>query len=235
MDDGRFDALARHVGEATDRRRVVKTLAAGMLGTVGAWFGLHAPGAEAGCNRTGRRCKRNNDCCSRRCRKRNGRCLDCKRGTKLCGERCIPDDACCEDGECSGGMTCQDQSCACPANAPTNCLGTCRNLSNDDRNCGGCTNVCQGGRICQSSICRCPFGQIVCNGTCVNLDIDDRHCSACGNACGSGQFCCGGVCRANSTCRGNGQTCGSFYGLLDCDCLCCSGSWIGASIAGTCR
>lgn len=40
------------------------------------------------------------------------------------------------------------------------CDGTCISVTEDEANCGACTNVCHGGEVCKSSACECPTGVV---------------------------------------------------------------------------
>jgi len=67
-----------------------------------------------------------------------------------------------------------------------NCGGTCRNLGNDENNCGACGNKCPG----NSSTC--------CSGSCHNLNNEEGNCGTCGHAtqtCSSSQSWVTGTCQ----------------------------------------
>jgi len=133
-----------------------------------------------------------------------------------CGKRC-------EDGTTCGlkpslaGFT---PMCMCPKGS-TFCgsfvtqggsevvqMGDCRDLSSDDRNCGGCGTVCSTSQPnstmacvygkCESS-CRAGWGD--CNGSptdgCeTNISSDPKNCGGCGIVCDgiAGQACVDGRC-----------------------------------------
>jgi hypothetical protein len=140
-----------------------------------------------------------------------GRCCDTMDGDVACGSNCceFPTQACC-DGQtctdltqndncggcgivCSGGRTCQDLVCTCPAGT-TDCGGECVNTQSDDNNCGACGNACHGGESCQNGVCACPSGKTDCSGTCTDTNSDDANCGACGNACAADETCFAGRC-----------------------------------------
>jgi hypothetical protein len=142
-----------------------------------------------------------------------GRCCDSLDGDVACGSECceFPDQACC-DGHtctdllsndncggcgivCSGGRTCQNLVCTCPAGT-TDCGGECVDTQSDDNNCGACGNVCSGGKSCENGVCTCPSGGTDCGGTCSDGYSDPNNCGRCGNVCQAGQDCAGGQCQA---------------------------------------
>lgn len=101
MDAERFGALSRRVGAAATRRAALAALVAGVLGGA-----VATPDpAEAGipivnCKVPGKGCRKNQSCCSQRCRKgrcscvRKGRpCWDPLEGALCCSGRC-------HDGKC---------------------------------------------------------------------------------------------------------------------------------------
>jgi hypothetical protein len=66
---------------------------------------------------------------------------------------------------CTGGMTCQQGNCACPA-GQSSCGGTCETLDGSDaKNCGGCGKACASG-VCNAGQCA-PY--VVAGGTTTSL------------------------------------------------------------------
>ena len=98
MDANRFAALSRKVGAAPTRRAALGVLAAGLTGVV--LVGTGVDEAQAGipivnCKVPGKQCRKNQNCCSERCRKgrctcaRKGRpCWDPLEGSLCCSGRC---------------------------------------------------------------------------------------------------------------------------------------------------
>jgi hypothetical protein len=78
----------------------------------------------------------------------------------------------------------------------TNCSGVCRDLQNDNTNCGLCGRVCPAGQVCSLGACSvsCAAGQTNCSGVCRDLTSDNNNCGACGRACSAGQACASGTC-----------------------------------------
>src|SRR4029453_2600275 len=91
------------------------------------------------------------------------KCAPCvvggKQGSRCCEggklSACIPDlvegPDLCAGKVCTGGTVCQDDQGVCEPGL-VDCAGTCRNLSDDEGNCGACGNRCPAGTRCQPSI-----------------------------------------------------------------------------------
>lgn len=93
-----------------------------------------------------------------------------------------------------------------------NCSGTCRDLTSDGANCGGCGLACGAGQVCRSSACvptrpTCGAGEMDCNGMCRNLQTSAENCGTCGHACSQNEVCRAGACTPSvPTCTANTQT-----------------------------
>ena len=105
MSNDRFDAMLTALVQARTRREMLAAIA--VTSTAGA--GVNALPAEAqsnGCHGITRRCKRDAQCCSGRCRKRRGK----KKGRCRCSPRsarCLETRDCCDDEAelvCDGGF-----------------------------------------------------------------------------------------------------------------------------------
>lgn len=100
------------------------------------------------------------------------------------------------------------------ATTQTFCSIACRDLQNDNTNCGTCGNACTGGNTCQDGVCKspCSSGETLCSGVCKNLQTDSSNCGTCGTACPSGQTCQSGSCAASFTqlSAGKQHTCAKF-------------------------
>ena len=85
---------------------------------------------------------------------------------------------------------------ACPSGL-ANCAGVCRDLLNDNTNCGTCGTVCAAGRVCSAAACTlsCQSGLTNCGGVCTNLLTDNANCGTCGTVCEAGKGCVNSVCR----------------------------------------
>ncbi|MFN0053843.1 MAG: SMP-30/gluconolactonase/LRE family protein [Planctomycetales bacterium] len=121
MDDRRFDALSRRIGEMgmprLPRRGLLGLLGAGALGGAGLAL-TWAPAADAqggqvtgeanGCKKEGKNCSRNSDCCKGKCK--NGACSSNSGNCKKEGKRCDRNKDCCKgkcvDSTCSSSGKC---------------------------------------------------------------------------------------------------------------------------------
>src|SRR5262249_541617 len=62
--------------------------------------------------------------------------------------------------------------------------GFCRDIANDEQNCGVCDHACGLGQLCTNGICHCPAGKLFCPVVgCVNLNSDKQNCGSCGHVC----------------------------------------------------
>jgi hypothetical protein len=135
MDNCRFDNLTRVIAVQADRRTAVKALA----GTVAALatlaraelgFAQIEVGIEVDCRDNGERCRRDDQCCSLKCKKKNG-----KKRCKCAGtdSPCKADIGCCQ-GICDD----VDNTCRC---------GNTDEFCNNDNDC--CSNDCSEERKCK--------------------------------------------------------------------------------------
>lgn len=97
--------------------------------------------------------------------------------------------------DCSGGKTCQNEACACPA-GQTDCSGTCADLQTDEGHCGSCSIACSGGQTCVAGTCYpscstnhdCGFHMLCEGGGCKG------HCAD-NTGCGDDQLCVSSTCQ----------------------------------------
>ncbi len=125
-----------------------------------------------------------------------GTCADLTTDTAHCG-------AC--DVACGENQTCTDGKCADisvepdpgACNAPMGmCYGVCKDLQNDDANCGKCLNACGTGEKCIEGKCELQCGSLtVCDKACIDTTSSDKNCGACGVECKDGQTCVGSACQ----------------------------------------
>jgi hypothetical protein len=103
------------------------------------------------------------------------------------------------------------------------CGDTCRDIQNDDANCGACGSACGAGEACLSRVCKTPA--VVCDGAgssgtlcgaqCVYLTQSVDHCGGCNKACGAESYCSED---GNGTCKpwqGHGTSCESPIVISD--------------------
>ena len=107
MDGRRFDQWTKTLNGGATRRTALKTMAGGAIASALAALGIGGVAAQDDdrCRRTGRNCRRDEQCCSNRCRQ--GRCICLQNGAT-----CTTDKACCSrrcriaagetEGECRG-------------------------------------------------------------------------------------------------------------------------------------
>ena len=157
MNDCRFDNWTRAFVSKIDRRSATMQFAgaaAAVVALAQAELGFAQDSAvdlERNCTVNGNRCRRDNQCCSFRCRKRRRQ----SRGKCQCagaGARCQRDNGCCS-GVCrSGKCDCGDRGDFC--NNDSDCCsrrcesGSCRCGRRGDRcnnNRGCCSESCSGG------------------------------------------------------------------------------------------
>ena len=206
---GRRTRKDRRRATRKDRRREATRLESGEVSAsdVGAATHCLPPGAKP--------CRKGEQCCSGRCKRKKRKCLDCATGTEYCATQ----EKCVAPGQC--GVSCSQGTADCNGD------GSCEtNTTNSNLHCGGCNQPCDTGKSCVNSVCSggktcspdpCP-GDKVCNGdtgfcTCppdtVQCEFRTTLCSAdpqtdstrCGLNCvdcevsaAPGYTCCNGQC-----------------------------------------
>ncbi|MGE3628333.1 MAG: MopE-related protein [Sandaracinaceae bacterium] len=158
-----------------------------------------------------------------------------------CGRACGANETC-EAGFCVCGTTVSSTvgDEACPG-GNSECCGSgassaCRDVSNDESNCGACGYQCGQHTQCISRVCQCDSstpqwndcdGDSAANGgNGCEVDItvtNQNHCGACGNACGGNATCTlvAGVprCECNSgqlDCTVGSPWCETAFGTTAC-------------------
>jgi hypothetical protein len=181
MDGASFDALSRRLSTLGSRRHVLGAILASS-----AAIGMR-PAEPAGAKKKKKitLCHAGQTIKASKKKKKThlkhgdtlGPCVTCPDGQRPCRGACLSNLICCDDGDCAGGRTCQQGTCACPANKPHICPGN---------------TICQ--ECCQTAHCfpALPFDGRVCqNGQCVCGDPGTRLCTGEGapwaGACGA---CC---------------------------------------------
>jgi hypothetical protein len=249
MDADRFDALARAVGRTTTRRRLLRTLVAGMgtlLGTANPSLGTGSAASVcdvASCTELVQKLHKD---CVKACKKEkeagSGACiLACELDYYLSLRTCRRTGGCTEVfTHCCGGACldvradpnhCGSCDTRCPPGQPC-CDGSCR--GDDAANCGSCGNTCPrsesgpghcvGGQChrCGPAETECPSGGAI---FCVDLRTSPSSCGACGAACPGDRVCCDGKCtagvaRCGGTCVSNACPPERPFDQATCRCAC---------------
>jgi len=214
MNQERFDELAQAFAtNSISRRQALKTLAANLiLGMLPVFGGARHAEAQTVCTEVGSRCRKNSECCSNIC-SRKQRC-QCKNSGQSCSvpRNCCSEN-CCNGRCCNDKQTCENGRCVCDE-LYEQCGSTC---------CNPLTQECRNGVCCTpcGSACCNPLTQECQNGVC---------CKQVGVACSRGSQCCSGVCK-DGRCRP--ETC-QFHG--DCSRYprekCCQGRCVTCPDAG---
>lgn len=117
MDGQRFDRMTRMLGQGKSRRTVLQTVAATVL--AGGLGRLGLENAAAACRESGEQCRRNKQCCSKRCKKGKCRCRKlggtCKTSNQCCSQSCEPIVNCIDCGRCcqTNDGNCEQTSDCC--------------------------------------------------------------------------------------------------------------------------
>jgi hypothetical protein len=163
VDADRFDELA--VSLTAGRRAVVRRVLVGAVAALVARGGTAKAGAPL-CGDKGAPCKQKTECCSGKCKKKQGKkkgkCQACPSGTIACPSlgAC---QGCCGDGDCPTGVSCVSGACDCPSKT-TFCRG--RGVAQ----CCDPQDTCDPDRGCTATTCRpsnaaCTVGAAFCGGT----------------------------------------------------------------------
>ena len=236
MDDRRFDDLTRSFSSAASRRRLLSTLASGLVALVAAGRAdsdetlakkRRRVTAQGPCGDGGPKdneCERNKQCCTGICKR--GRCR-CKR----LGTECSEDRNCC--ATFGQPMSCQNRICqtvqsiqappsppppdsappppTTQAPSPAECgvCGPCQICVGTT--CQPCPGCCSGG-VCVAS---CPICQACVGGQCVAAN-EGQVCGTQSEARGGAIRCCNGTCPDPDCIPGGPSTipCGS---TIPCD------------------
>lgn len=111
-----------------------------------------------------------------------------RRNCGVCGNACLTNQDCGDDGSGAGVCRCRAGSTACG--------NTCSVVSSDPNHCGGCDNACAAGQVCDDGVCgeSCGLGKTRCGLSCVDVATDVANCGGCSVVCAQGQQCLAGVC-----------------------------------------
>jgi hypothetical protein len=190
VDQTRFDALARVLSHRVHRRAVVLVALADVMSG-------EAKGKRRRVVALGGKCRSQDRCRAGLCLR--NRCM-CGAGQRRCGDRCIPYDGCCVNGDCvvpPSGATCSTVHCR--ANHTCGLAPVAAGKA-----CGlGDASICDGHGHCLAIACR-----------------SSANCPAPGHPC-LGIACLDGLCTAQP--RPFGEPFGA-QGLGDCQARVCDGA-----------
>lgn len=221
MDDRRFDAFARSLASASNRRQLLR----GLLGFGGVAAAVSLDHAEAARRPTPTpkpiRCPGTQiwadgecvcpdgqvTCGSACCVPGVSECCDnaCCFGTCYGEELCCPAemvvcDGVCRDWECCGDGDCPDNNVCDQATHTCKCVPNCNDVVCGSDGCGGSCGSCPTGQTCTNGKCACITGHLCADGSCYACCVD-ADCA--GNAaCNPETHTC--QCVPNCT----GKTCG---------------------------
>jgi hypothetical protein len=250
VDEERFDHLARALGRRLPRRHVallasgiLRGLRVGALGLLGSRPGEASAKNKRPCppckTRKKGKCKGllpdGAACAGGTCQ--GGSCvappLSCPQGQRLCGGACLSVLICCNDADCAGGRTCQQGTCACPADRPHVCAGSTI--------CQQCCSVAEcrpdsrnDGQLCQDGVCVCTVAN---TRRCPNGTGWAGYCGSCcdSSECPGAEICYAGNepqhcdCHTGTVCEG---VCVPFTCVAQCTSSCPAGVPLGGSCCG---
>ena len=260
MDNRRFDALARGLAMASNRRQVLK----GLLGIGGAITATSIESAQAA--RRPSPTPRPVTCPGEQTWK-NSQCV-CPDGKVKCGPDCCApgvseccDNACCF-GECYGeelccptgsiacNGQCQDWECCTDLDCPgteicdgdthmCQCVPNCADRTCGDDGCDAVCGTCPEGQVCFEGGCVCATGTRFCEGQCrdwqccTDLDCPESEtCDSETHSCQCAPDCDGKTCGPDG-CGGTCGECGAQQTCSNGNCVCPSGLFLCAD--GACR
>ena len=160
MDGNKFDQLTRSLASGLSRRQMIKGLAGGAAGALGALVGArHEAGAEA-CREIRYPCEGGQECCpnlgcvAASFEGQSERC--CPPGQSGCGLECCPIGSCCQSGNqqicLTAGQCCTAATCPTPSN-PCSTAGVCGEANIADGTACDDGNACTSGDTCQAGVC----------------------------------------------------------------------------------
>jgi hypothetical protein len=128
-----FDELSRGLASGNlSRGKALKLMGAALVGGTLASLGIGEAAADDECKPTGKKCRKNAQCCSGNCV--NSTCAACPSGSTLLGSTCCPNARVCGSGTsltcCPEGQECDDEFGAClPPPGPNRVVCTCNELN----------------------------------------------------------------------------------------------------------
>ena len=154
--DRSFDELARALASGSiSRGKALRLLGAALVGGTLASLGMGGVAAAAqgdqgeneDCKRAGKKCKRNEQCCSGNCS--SGICGECPTGQEPCGGMCRN----------SIGGSCSSNSQCCSGNCSIS--GTCQSCTPGTSSCGRVGGFCLANASGAGTTCVCTDARCV--------------------------------------------------------------------------
>ena len=213
MEPSQFDEFTKAMATPTSRRKALKRLAVGTIGSLLTFAGLRSALAAD------KKCPPGLTDCGGKCvntRTDPNNCGVC--GTKCKSGLCV-NGLCCPPGAVKCGNSCCSFTC-CPGNV-------CTNTNTDVNNCGACGNVCSPGQVCKGGKCvtvsTCsPAGN--CNigfNNCGNNQNSNCYCFT--DTSGNGQCGCNAYCSNAQTCNTNADCPSGYFCAINNGCTGCGG------------
>jgi hypothetical protein len=177
-----FDELASGLASGSiTRGKALRLMGAALVGGALASVGIGEAAADPiGCKRSGKKCKKNSQCCSGNCS--GGTCAACASAEVLCNGSCVSTS--CPTGQIFDPARCvcvaqclQNGSFGCSLGTPC-CSGTCSPSSPTGFCCNELGGTCTASRQCCS-------GQCDTDGTCCSVE----GCTDNSDCCSSRPFC----------------------------------------------
>ena len=150
MDGEWFAAMARTLA-AGSRRAAIRAL---VVSELVAGLARLGPAEAAACKAVTRKCDRNRDCCSRKC----------KQGTCRCRK---PLERCTQASDCCGTSTTCGLPGACGEETTPRCCRILNAPCTSHCECCDDLSACHGGRCCRPLGAPCSHSNSCCSGHCV--------------------------------------------------------------------
>jgi hypothetical protein len=209
LDGRRFDQLARQLAKPQTRRVALKSLAAGIAGSLLAATGIVDVDAKQRCRKAASVCRKNDDCCSNRCSppdftgRRYCTCAqpaDCPTPSSGCLEATCTSGVCGTINACTENQVCFGGSCCTPESEDVTCTDACGAQLN---NCGQSVDC---GECCVEGGGGCSFNSACCSNICI-FSTCQGVLSGNGGICDDDADCASGLVCCQSSCR---QCCTAF-------------------------
>lgn len=228
MDDGRFDLWTRALSHPRTRRAALRAFTSGSLSCLG-W--LRRVNDAAACRKSGKKCKKDKQCCTKQCKRKKCRCtpLQGRCPGELSSHVCCPHAGASPFCLFSTKPQCGPSEYQCLLQLHDPCTADCDCIF--DQVCAGappahccwapgrgCGNETLGANCC-SEHCGCDSSA----GPCY---CRNDGCKNPGAACSSSIQCCNGICESGKCCLSQGIACTATA-------QCCAGLFCNAGLCKT--